>query len=34
MVTIAVVDAQTKEELNSPVVKRMKDVIKRVLKVK
>jgi malate dehydrogenase (oxaloacetate-decarboxylating)(NADP+) len=34
MVTIAVVDAQTKEELKSPVVKRMKDVIKRVLKVK
>jgi malate dehydrogenase (oxaloacetate-decarboxylating)(NADP+) len=34
MVTIAVVDAQTKEDLKLPVVKRMKDVIKRVLKSK
>jgi hypothetical protein len=34
MVTIAVVDAQTKEDLKLPVVKRMKEVIKRALKSK
>jgi malate dehydrogenase (oxaloacetate-decarboxylating)(NADP+) len=34
MVTIAVVDAQTKEEQNSPVVTRVKSIFKRALKVK
>lgn len=34
MVTIAVVDAQTKEEQNSPVVKSVKGIFKRTLKVK
>jgi malate dehydrogenase (oxaloacetate-decarboxylating)(NADP+) len=34
MVTIAVVDAQTKEEQNSPVVTRVKGIFKRALKVK
>ena len=34
MVTIAVVDAQTKEEQNSPVVTRMKSIFRRVLNVK
>lgn len=34
MVTIAVVDAQTKEEQNTPVVKRVKGIFKRALKVK
>ena len=34
MVTIAVVDAQTKEEQNLPVVKRVKGIFKRTLKVK
>lgn len=34
MVTIAVVDAQTKEEQNSTVVKRVKGIFKRTLKVK
>ncbi|SDL90886.1 malate dehydrogenase (oxaloacetate-decarboxylating)(NADP+) [Daejeonella rubra] len=34
MVTIAVVDAQTKEEQNSPIVKRAKGIFKRTLKVK
>jgi len=33
MVTIAVVDAQTKEEQNSPVVTRVKGIFKRALKV-
>jgi malate dehydrogenase (oxaloacetate-decarboxylating)(NADP+) len=33
MVTIAVVDAQTKEEQNSPVVTRVKSIFKRALKV-
>jgi malate dehydrogenase (oxaloacetate-decarboxylating)(NADP+) len=34
MVTIAVVDAQTKEEQNSPVVTRVKSIFRRVLNVK
>jgi len=34
MVTIAVVDAQTKEEQNSPVIKRATGLFKRALKVK